>query len=146
MLPNDAATLPGLTHFGLVVEDMDKAAKAMSEMWGIGSWTVIDEYEPTEDILLAGGLFKHKLAFTDFGPTQIELIQPLDTRGIWYEFLKTNGESLHHLCFTVPDWDERVAKAKSLGARMTIGAVFQGKRWCYFENAPGGLIIEYMEQ
>ena len=41
MLPNDAATLPGLTHFGLVVEDMDKAAKAMSEMWGIGSWTVV---------------------------------------------------------------------------------------------------------
>lgn len=145
-MAKDSVKLPNLTHIGLVVEDIDKATKFLSQIWGIGNWTVIDEYEPTEDILFAGGLFKHKLAFTNFGSTQIELIQPLDDRGIWYEFLKTKGEGLHHLCFTVPDWDERVAKAKELGGIMTTGAIFQGKRWCYLDNMPGGLVIEYMEQ
>lgn len=145
-LSNTIMTIPNLTHIGLVVEDIDKATKFYSKIWGIDPWEVIDEYEATEDILIVGDSFKHKLAFAEFGPTKIEFIQPLDERGIWYQFLKTHGERLHHLCFTVPDWDDRVAKAKELGGNMMVAAVYFGKRWCYFDNIPGGLIFEYMEQ
>ena len=145
MQANNSATVPKLTHIGLVAKDISRSIKFLSDIWGVDSWTVIEEYEPPKDIILAGGQFKHTIAFADFGPIQIELIQPLDDRGIWYDFLKTKGEGLHHLCFTVPDWDARVKAMSELGGRMTTGAVFQGKRWCYFDT-PVGLITEYMEQ
>ncbi len=43
------------------------------------------------------------------GPSEIELLEPLDTTGGVARFLDRHGESLHHLCFEVADLDTTLA-------------------------------------
>jgi methylmalonyl-CoA/ethylmalonyl-CoA epimerase len=57
-----------------------------------------------------------RAAFADVGNVQLELIQPLDERSIYAEFLREQGEGFHHLAMDVEDHDATVAMAKSKGS------------------------------
>jgi len=132
-------------HLGVVVEDMDKAKELLSRVLGLGPWQVID-YAPDKDDLFIGEPFRLRLAVAEQAPLVLELIQPLEGKSIWSEFLKNNGEGLHHIAFTVSNWDEMVQIMELAGIRMAAGGTINGKRWCYFETSPGGLVIEYGEK
>ncbi len=136
--------LPAPDHLGVVVEDLDKAKEFLSRVLGLGPWQAID-YAPTKDELFIGEPFRLRLAVTEMAPLALELIQPLEGKSIWNEFLKSKGEGLHHIAFTVPNWDEMVQKMKEAGSRVAVGGTINGKRWCYFETNPGGIIIELGE-
>jgi len=38
-----------------------------------------------------------------------------------------------------------VAKLKQQGGKMVAGGVYEGKRWCYFDTKPGGILVEFGE-
>jgi catechol 2,3-dioxygenase-like lactoylglutathione lyase family enzyme len=136
--------LPAPGHLGVVVKDLDKAKGFLSRVLGLGPWQVID-YAPTKDELFIGEPFRLRIAVAELVPLALELVQPLEGKSIWSEFLKSKGEGLHHIAFTVPNWDEMVQKMEEAGSRMTAGGSINGKRWCYFETSPGGVIIELGE-
>ena len=136
--------LPAPGHLGVVVEDIDKTTEFLSRVLGLGPWQVID-YAPTKDELTIGEPFRLRLAVAEMAPLVLELIQPLEGKSIWSEFLKSKGEGLHHIAFTVPNWGEMVQKMEEAGSRVAAGGSSNGKRWCYFETRPGGIIIELGE-
>lgn len=136
--------LPTPGHLGVVVEDLDKAKEFLSRVCGIGPWETM-EYAPTKDELFIGEPFRLGLAVAELVPLVLELIQPLEGKSIWSEFLKSKGEGLHHIAFTVPNWDEMVQKMEEARSRMAAGGTINGKRWCYFETSPGGLVVELGE-
>ena len=145
-MPSDtgATSQPTLYHIGVVVKDIDKTAEFLSSILGIGPWDV-EEYSPREDELMVGEPFKQKAAMAKLGPVELELLEQLEGGDVWLEFLKTSGEGVHHICFTVPNWEEMVSKLKEQGSRMVAGGIFHGKRWCYFDTEPGGIIVELDE-
>lgn len=136
--------LPTPSHLGIVVEDIDKTTEFLSRVLGLGPWQVID-YAPTKDELFVGEPFRLRLALAGLAPLVLELVQPMEGKSIWSEFLKSKGEGLHHIAFTVPNWDEMVQKMEEAGSRVVAGGTINGKRWCYFETSPGGIIIELGE-
>jgi len=136
--------LPAPGHLGVVVEDLDKAKEFLSRVLGLGPWQVID-FAPTKDELFIGEPFRLRIAVAELAPLALELVQPLEGKSIWSEFLKSKGEGLHHIAFTVPNWDEMVQIMEQAGIRMAAGGTINGKRWCYFETSPGGIIIELGE-
>ena len=143
---NLASSVPN--HIGLVVKDADKTAEFFTITWGFGPWSSF-EYSTQKDDMIVGDPFSLKIVYAKLGPTAVELLQPLDKGSIWYKFLETNGEGLHHLAFTVENYDEMVSKLKRRGAKMVVSgrtpAQFNRRPWCYFDTKPGGLIIEYMD-
>jgi len=136
-----AVKLPPPSHIGVVVKDIDKTVEYYTSRWGLGPWKRL-ERAPAKEQLLVGEPYKLKIAAAQWGPVVLELLQPAGGKSVWADFLETNGEGIHHLCFDVSNWDEVVAQLKKQGAKMVVGARFTEVAWCYFETRPGGLIVE----
>ena len=136
-----AVKLPPPSHIGVVVKDIDKTVEYYTSKWGLGPWKRL-ERAPAKEQLLVGEPYRLKVAAAQWGPVVLELLQPAGGKSVWADFLETNGEGIHHLCFDVSNWDEVVAQLKKQGAKMVIGAKLEGVAWCYFETSPGGLIVE----
>ena len=148
-MPADKTTLAlpdEVGHIAMVVKDMDKTTNFLSSLWGLGPWETFG-YSPGEADLTVGTPFKLKFAQAKMGPTLMEVIQPQEGDCIWGNFLKTNGEGLHHIGFDIPtpNWDEMISGLKDQGCKMIVGGIFQGKRWCYFDINPGELVVEFVE-
>ena len=131
-------------HIGVVVEDLEESTQLLSSMWGIGPWEVLD-YSPSKNELMIGEPYKVKIGAARFGPTQLELLQPIEGKSLYSDFIKTHGEGLHHLAFSVPNWEEMASKLQEKGGRMVAGGVGSGRRWGYFHTSPGGVIVEFEE-
>jgi catechol 2,3-dioxygenase-like lactoylglutathione lyase family enzyme len=154
-----ATALPNPDHVGVVVKDTDKTVEFLSSIGVGGPWKTFD-FVQDKDILLAGEPFRLKIAFAKVGTTAFELLQPVEGNSVWAQFLKTNGEGIHHVAFSVANFDEWVSRVQSQGGRMITGGRAlmkeeedritvvgspEGNRWCYLDTKPGGMIIEFMD-
>jgi methylmalonyl-CoA/ethylmalonyl-CoA epimerase len=137
--------LMNMSHVGIVVKDAEATCKFLSSIWNIGEPEIFD-YEPDEKDLFVGGSFKVRLVWVKFGPTPIELLQPLDDRSIWSKFIAEKGEGIHHIAYGVTNYDEMVAKFDAEGHPCLVSAVFNGERWCYYDTSPGGFVVEIREE
>jgi len=97
------------------------------------------------DELGVGEPFRVKLAFTQFDKIRIELIEPLEKTSIYSEFIRTNGEGLHHIALNSSNWDEMVSKLLERGGKILAGGFYEGKRWCFVQTRPGGIIFEPLD-
>ncbi len=141
---NSATDILCPNHIGIVVKDIDKTIELLTSMWGLGPWVIVEDSPRKEDIMI-GEPYRLKVAFAKLGPLVLELFQPLEGRSIWSEFIEVKGEGIHHIGFEVSDWDEMILKLQEQGCRMVAGAVYEGKRWGYFETEPGRIIVDFAE-
>jgi methylmalonyl-CoA/ethylmalonyl-CoA epimerase len=144
-LDNGPFQLTNLSHIGIAVKDAETTVQALSKLWNLASPEIFD-YEPKQDELFVGQAFKARLVWFQLGPVRIELLQPLDDRSIWHTFIQEKGEGIHHFAFGVSNYDEMVEKFKAEGHKLLVSAIFNGERWCYFDTAPGGTVIELREE
>ncbi|MBN1613013.1 MAG: VOC family protein [Deltaproteobacteria bacterium] len=132
-----------IVQIGLVVGDAEGMAKRYEELFGIGPWTIVatrpprvppaGEAKPSaaskpkgilHDIPMITMDIRLKIALADCGDMQIELIEPLAGPGTHWEFLKRQGQGVHHLSFgAVDDHDRSVAllKEQGIGIEMSGG-------------------------
>jgi catechol 2,3-dioxygenase-like lactoylglutathione lyase family enzyme len=139
-------------QIGVVVADLDKSMQALTDIFGIGPWrsivwpppdrTDIERYyfgEPRE--------FTARMAFTELGPIELELIQPLDNVSIWADFLRDQGGGIHHIRFNVPDLGPVIEYLDGQGiqAAQTGSGLRPGTNWANFDSAGMvGFVIEAM--
>jgi hypothetical protein len=101
-------TPPGglpLTQVGVVVRDLHATMRAYHELCGWEPWYVYAYVPPFfHDGELRGepAEFSFLGAEVQAGPVWFELIQPLEGRSLYTEFLETRGEGLHHV---LVGWD-----------------------------------------
>ena len=123
----DEVKLDSFGHIGLVVKDLDATTKAWSSLLGIGDWNVKD----------VGAL---KLAFGTLGSVEFELIEPVKEGTLWADFLKAEGEGLHHLSGRVADVDAMVAKLVAEGGEVMIHT--PGTFAYVRTGGPGSIVLE----
>ena len=139
-------------QIGVVVADLDKSMQALTEIFGIGPFrsivwpppdrTDIERYyfgEPRE--------FRARMAFTELGHVELELIQPLDEDSIWADFLREQGGGIHHIRFNVPDLGPVIEYLDGQGIRaaQTGTGLRPGTQWANFDTAGVvGFVIEAM--
>jgi methylmalonyl-CoA/ethylmalonyl-CoA epimerase len=75
-----------------------------------------------------------RLAGTQVGDFRLELIEPLDDRCVYAEFLKEHGEGLHHVGFTVDNYDEATAFFQGKGIGVLHGGTWHGTTYAYLES------------
>ena len=97
-----------INQVGIVVRDIEKTVEAYWNTLGIGPWT-ITPWEPplVHDRKYHGkpSSAREKIAITQVGAVQLELVQQVEGDSIYKDFLEEHGEGLHHLNFLVDDVD-----------------------------------------
>ena len=87
-----------------------------------------------------------RLAKSQLGGIGFELIQPLKGETVYTEFLEKKGEGLHHLAYTVEDFDAEVAEMQKRGFKIVQTGAMPNSRWAYFDtDKVGGMLIELCE-
>ena len=127
-------------QIGILVKDIDKVVESWSQLFGMGPWRFADVDHTAE----LGKLYKLRLAFTNIGSVQIELIQPVEGETWQAEYLEKVGEGLHHINFRVDDMDKEVSNLVAQGAKVfyTIPG-----RFAYLETGgPGGVVFEIVQK
>src|SRR5690606_38678312 len=65
------------------------------------------------------------LYFAGKGFTKIELIQTRGDDNIYTEFLKRNGEGIHHIMYNVKDLKKAIEYCESIGMKVFQNATFK---------------------
>jgi len=117
-------------HVGFIVKDVKAASESWSAKLGISDWKYTD-----------GGIVK--LAHARSGVAQYELIEPVEGKeSLWADFLKEQGEGLHHICHTVPDVEAAVKKLVADGGWLMT---YPSKHYAYVKiGGPGSVILELL--
>ena len=138
---------------GVVVRDMERSIKYLSEIFGIGPFRVI-EWPPKDRTNIQKryydepGNFTARMAFTALGPIELELIQPLDGESIWADFLDEHGEGIHHIRFNTTDHEAVIGYLAEQGIRVAqLGSGLRpGTVWVNFDTqSKVGFTIEIMK-
>ncbi|MFG2526050.1 VOC family protein [Streptomyces sp. NPDC048527] len=92
--------------------------------------------------------FSARYGFIRTGSSEIELIQPLDGRSPYTEFLDLHGEGVHHLAYVVGSIDQCLESRRATGeaGRVTFEATIAGQtRFVYLDDLAHGPAIELIE-
>ena len=97
-----------VTHIGVVVRDIEKAAAAWADVFDV-------EVSPITETAHT------RVAKVHFNSMTVEIEQPKGGPSPWRDFLDTHGEGIHHLAFDVADLDDHVDLLESKGGMRTLG-------------------------
>lgn len=146
-MPEPAFT--SITQVAVVVRSIDDAVRTYNDVYGIGPWNILEfNPETVDDMVRDDQPHEHamRLATTMVGDVMWELIEPLDERSIYWEFLQQHGEGLHHVGVGVPDYDAALASLREKGHVVSQGGRFRGTRYAYVDTEPQlGALIELID-
>ena len=133
-------------QIAIVVRDLDAAMRTYVHDYGIGPWDVYGfGPENVENMREDGRPVERswRLAISQVGQVQWELIEPLDEGSVYARFLAEKGEGLHHVGVAVPDFDEIVAAQAERGNGVLLGGEYKGVRFAYLDTERDlGLVTE----
>lgn len=145
MIPNLPWTI---NHIGVAVKDLDNAIK-FCELMGLGPFES-PKIEVTSRELygqpVAVSAMKLRGKFTSLGSVRLELIQPVEGKSLWSDFLETNGEGLHHIGFVVDDLAKEDAELTKKGFKLLFKANYKnGGGAAYYSHSQGNFLIELVQ-
>jgi catechol 2,3-dioxygenase-like lactoylglutathione lyase family enzyme len=136
-----------LRQVGVVVKDLDKAIEYYSSVFGIEPFRKTEVLLPKAEVRGKPCQLPLKLAFARLGEISLELIQAEPGENIYWEFLQSKGEGLHHLGFYVEDLNTELAPLKAKGVQVLQSGVTDGGGFAYLDStAFGGSILELIQR
>lgn len=99
----------GINQIAIAVKDIELVAKNYWDILGIGPWSIFEWESPLVYERMYHGKKawgREKIALTQVGNVQLELVQPVDGDSIYADWIAEHGEGLHHLNFLVDDMEE----------------------------------------
>ncbi len=128
-----------IVQVAIVVKNIEESVKNFYDLFQIGPWEIYT-YTPenTEDMQVRGKScdYSMKLAFCRLGDIQLELIQPLDDKSIYAEFLRDKGEGLHHLGFDISDYENVIKFAQDKNIGILQHGSHKGYIYTYLDTIP----------
>ena len=102
--------------------------------YGIGPWDVYEFNPDTVRDLREDGVPVERawrLALSQVGSLQWELIQPLDDESIYARFLSEKGEGVHHVGVASPSFAETIAAQAEKGNGVLLRGEYNGINFAY---------------
>lgn len=143
--------LGDVLQVGLVVRDLRASMETYWKLLGIGPWKIYTYAPPMLREATVRGQrvdYSMRVAHAQAGPTQLELIQPLDGPSIYVEHLQARGEGLHHIQSRI---ESNIQDILAAFARIGIGVLMSGKfgegEFYYLDTEPTlGMIYEIFQR
>lgn len=135
-------------QIGIVVPDVEAAARAYEEQYGIGGWQIMEiGSDNTENVRLHGQPleWKSKIAVSMVGSVMWELIQPVDPDDLFGRFLAERGGvgGVHHVAVATPDYRKVVDDHAARGRQPILSGTFSGVEVQYLDTERDlGVILE----
>jgi Glyoxalase/Bleomycin resistance protein/Dioxygenase superfamily len=124
-------------QISIVVRDLAATMRTYVDEYGIGPWEIYEFNPDTVKNMVRDGEpaeYAFRIAVTMVGSVQWELIEPLDDRSMYADFLATKGEGVHHVAVGVPRYDEALAELQGKGRRVLQGGHYNGVTFCYLST------------
>jgi hypothetical protein len=132
-----------------IVRDLDAAMRTCVEQYGIGPWQIFQFNEgDAEDTVKDDqpATYAMRIGIANVGRLQWELIEPLDDKSHYAEFLAEKGEGIHHLQMAVSNYDDAVGELRGRGHRVLVGGKFGGTDLVYLSTQDElGVITEIVD-
>ena len=115
-------------QISVVVRDLESAMRTYVHEYGIGPWEIYEFNPDTVQNMVRDGVpaeYAFRIAVTMVGSVQWELIEPLDARSMYAEFLTAKGEGVHHVAVGVPSYGEALDTLVGKGAEGAPGRRLQ---------------------
>jgi len=112
------AQLKRVVQIGVVVSDRDRTTQLLTTLFGIGPFRLVEWPDRPEAKYYYRGAEEHirlKQAFVQLGDIEVELIQPVEGRNAYQDFLDQTGGGIHHVLFEVPDIDPVIRELNKAG-------------------------------
>lgn len=133
----------------LVVRDLEAAMRTYVHDYGIGPWAIYEFNPDTVRNMTAEGEpveCAWRLALARVGQVHWELIQPLDERSTYGQFLAEKGEGVHHVGVAVPSYDRAIAAVAERGREIVLGGEYNGVTFAYLPTGDDlGVITEIFD-
>ena len=111
-----------VTHVGVVVRDVEKAAKAWADLFQVEVLPVTDTKPVAFPKGYRGDRGAHtRVAQVHFNNMLVELEQPVGGASPWKDFLDKYGEGIHHIGFNVAGLEDHVRLLESKGGKRVLG-------------------------
>ena len=141
-------------HVGVAIRDIDKTVEYYQSL-GIGTFQPEFLFKSSNfaDFTVNGKtpdtIVKARTRMAQVGSMVYEFVQPLEGETIYKEFLKSKGEGVHHIAYTVDNLEEETAKLAKKGIPVITRAYRDstGAGFAYFDiRKVGNVIIELIQQ
>ena len=135
-----------ICQVGVVVKDLEKTVEFLSSL-GLGPFTIRTGTHPSATVRGGKVFYQVKIALSQQGPVQLELIEYEKGKTIQKEFLDEKGEGLHHILFKVRDINvtlDRFAR-KGIGVLQADSWVEGGGIAYMGTDKIGGIIMEVVQ-
>jgi hypothetical protein len=143
-------TLDQPDQIGIVVNNVNDMVASLQSLLGIQGFEIVDwplkDSDPESTYYGKPAFWKMRTAFTTLGMLQIELIEPLEGKNIYKDFLEKHGPGIHHFRFTVTNFEDKLESLKKAGIQMIASGrgMRTSSRWAYFDTSEilQGVFIE----
>jgi len=148
----DAIANPSLEYLGMLVRNIEATTKELSSIWGIDSWETL-EFAPPQSAVRIGSAFKVKIAKANLLGLSFHIYAPVDdldtfarSSSVWGRFLKRSTGGIQHICVSVDNWDEVVAKVVERGGKVYKSGSYDGRRWAHVDGEVGNCVVVIEER
>jgi methylmalonyl-CoA/ethylmalonyl-CoA epimerase len=118
----------------LVVADLQASMQTYLERYGIGPWEIYEFNPDTVENMKAHGepiASSWRLALARVGGVMWELIEPLDDRSTYAEFLAEHGEGVHHVGMACTAFEHTLAEFAAEGRVPLLSGRYRGIDFAY---------------
>jgi catechol 2,3-dioxygenase-like lactoylglutathione lyase family enzyme len=108
---------------GFVVKDLDACVRVYYERFGVGGWQIYTYGPAILNRMIYRGkdtVYSSRIGLNNISGTRIELIQPLEGRTVYTDFIEKHGYGLHHLGIYVDDIRAAITEAEAAGIAVTM--------------------------
>ncbi len=145
MTSSCSSSLPGgvqlnrLVQIGIVVADRDRTTQLLTSLFGMGPFRFVEWPDRPESEYYYRGVQENiriRQAFVQLGAVEIELIEPLEGRSGYRDFLDQTGGGIHHVLFEVTDIDPVLEKLALSGVKVLQSGtgIRPGTRWALLDT------------
>jgi methylmalonyl-CoA/ethylmalonyl-CoA epimerase len=148
--PEDRIMLQEVVHVCVVVRDVEKTAGVFAEKFGIGPWRIRVVHTPSSRASVRGEPVDYTLKFghARVGPVTLELVETVEGKTIYQEFLEEHGEGIHHIGVPTPvPFDAELEKWRGQGIEpLQVNRMEDPEEgWAYMDtNGLIGCILEIL--
>jgi len=108
---------------GFIVENLEVCIRSYNERFGISGWQVYTYGPAILNRMIYRGentTYSSRIGLNYIGSTRIELIQPLEGKTIFTEFIEKHGYGQHHLGIYVDNIKAAIAEAETAGFKVIM--------------------------
>ena len=138
-----------IVQIGVVVKDVEKTIEFLTGL-GLGPFKVMVNDHPTAVVRGKKTFWQTKIALSQQGPVQLELIEFQKGTSIQKEYLDEKGEGIHHILFKVRDINATLEKFAKKGIHIIQEDFPDGvRRGGYLDTAEvgvGGIVFEVFQK